>query len=337
MRRRDALKSMALAPLAGQLPKAGPGPANAVDLYREAFEKLPTPSEVEKALLEDVAVAPLDRAASDLAERCAPALALLIRGASAPSCDWGDALIDDFDTFVIDAVMKGRRLARLGSLRARIAIEAGRSAEGIDDAIATMTLGRHFVKGAVLIAQLIGRAIEISTIEAVAVSILKLDLASLGSLEARFLALPLGVDVPTTVRAEKAYFLGYYAPRHREELDAAKVEQWKGWYDRLAAACDDPAALDAMRAEAKPDAEKTQFFESLDGHRRARTIGDVKRALFRAGIAVAQDGPGAVGRVVDPTDGRPFDLRTWATGFELMSRFALYGKPNAALLIGKRS
>jgi hypothetical protein len=337
MRRRDALKSMALAPFAGQLPKAGPGPANAVDLYREAFDKLPALSETESAVLEDVAVAPLDRAASDLAERSAPALALLIRGASAPSCDWGDAWIDDFDTFVIDAVMKGRRLARLGSLRARIAIEAGRSADGIDDAIAVMTLGRYFLKGGVMIAQLVGMAMEHGTIAAVAASLPRLDRVGLPSLDARFLALPSGIDVATTVRAEKAYFLGYYAPRHREELDAAKVEQWKGWYDRLAAACDDPAAFDAMRSEAKSDAEKTQFFGTFDGYRRARTFADVKRALFRAGIAVAQDGPGAVGRVLDPTDGRPFELRTWASGFELTSRFALDGKPNAALLIGKRS
>ena len=95
-----------------------------------------------------------------------------------------------------------------------------------------------------------------------------------------------------------------------------------------------------MRAEAQGDAGKKRFFESFDACRRARTYADVKRALFRAAIAVAGDGPGAVGRVVYPTDGRPFALRTWATGFELTSRFSLEWKPNkppAALIVGKHS
>ena len=66
----------------------------------------------------------------------------------------------------------------------------------------------------------------------------------------------------------------------------------------------------------------------------------MKRALFRAAIDVAGDGPGAVGRIVDPTDGRPFSLRIWANGFELTSRFSLEWmskKPAAALIVGKHS
>ena len=57
MKRRDVLRSMALAPLAGKLPLAVPvsEPAEAVALYRQAMEKLPTPSTAEDELLIDVA------------------------------------------------------------------------------------------------------------------------------------------------------------------------------------------------------------------------------------------------------------------------------------------
>ncbi len=337
MKRRDVLRSMALASLAGSLshPTKAEGPTNAVDVYREACGKLPTLNDQEKKLLDDVATMPLDRVATDLVDRAGPALELLTRGSLCPSCNWGSTWVGEGFERATDWFMNGRRLARLASLRARVAIDAGRVTPGLNDAIAALTLGRHFDQGAVLIAQLVGLAVEHATIGAIAVPLPRLDRGSLRALDARFLALPAMPDVPSTVRAEKAFFLGYVVPRDPKE--AAKVGPLTPWYDRLIAACTDAAALDAMRSEAEADAEKRQLFESFDAYRKARVYADVKRALFRAAIAVAEDGPGAVARVPDPFDGRPFGFRTWSTGFELTSRFALDKKPNAALIVGKRA
>jgi len=88
----------------------------------------------------------------------------------------------------------------------------------------------------------------------------------------------------------------------------------------------DLEAIDRLPARSKED-------EAIRG---ARTYAEVKRALLRAAIAVAADGPGAVGRVLDPSDGKPFDLRPRAVGFELTSRFALAGRPAASLVVGRR-
>jgi hypothetical protein len=336
MKRRDVLRSMALAPLAGPLSQAAePGkPANALDVYREAFARLPTLTDDDNERLEDVATMPLDGLATDLVDRARPALDILVRGASISACDWGSTWTGEGFERAADLFGPGRRIVRLATLRARVAIEAGRFLPGINDAVAALTLGRRFGEGAVMIAQLVGMAIEHASIAAVAASLPRLDRASLTALDSRFLALAAVPDLPTTIRAERAFFLGYVAPRDPEE--AAKIGPLTPWYDRLIAACNDPPALDAMRSEARSDAAKDQFFGSFDGYRGARTRADVKRSLFRAAIAVAGDGPAAIGRIPDPFDGRPFGLRTWSTGFELTSRFALDKKPNTALIVGKR-
>lgn len=341
MKRRDALRSLALTPLAAGLdfpPAVAARPAaNAVDAYREAMGELPTLTDDEKKLLENVAIAPLDRISAELVERAKSALECLVRGTSAPACDWGNSWTGDGFDAVTDWIMKARWVARLATLRGRIAIEAGRSSAGVDDAIAALTLGRHIDLGQVFIAQLIGWAIEHTAIEAVAASLPRLDRAALRALETRTLGLPKIPDLPATIRGEKAFFLGYYVPNNRDEVDDAKVKDCQAWYDRLAVACTDPTALDALRAEAQSNAERKQFFDSFDAQCRARVYVGVKGAMFRAAIAVVGDGPGAVDRVPDPSDGRPFGLRTWAAGFELTSRFALDGRPNAALIVGKRA
>jgi hypothetical protein len=328
---------MALAPLAVPLvrPVLAAGPENAVDAYREALGKVPTLTDDDKNRLNDVAGMPLDGIATDLVGRAAPALELLAAGASRPSCDWGDTWVGDGFEHVTDWIMQARPLARLSMLRARLAFESGRATAGIDQAIAVLRFARHLGQGGVMIAQLIGMAIEHETIAAVAVPLPRLDRVALRTLDTRFLDLPAIPDISSTVRAEKAFFLGYVVSHDPKE--AAKLGPLTPWYDRLIAACTDPTALDAMRSESKSDAEKTQFFDSFDGHRRARVYADVKRALLRAAIAVASHGTGAIDRIPDPFDGRPFGLRTWSTGFELTSRFALEKKPNAALIVGKRA
>ena len=145
------------------------------------------------------------------------------------------------------------------------------------------------------------------------------------------------LDTAAAVRAERRWYLDYYAPENPAEQTPAMVNHWSAWTARLADACEKPAALAAIRAEAKPDAEGGATSSTASTATvRARIYAGVKSAMFRAAISVARDGPGTITRVPAPTDGRPFTLRSWATGFELTSRFALEKKPKAALIVGRR-
>ena len=184
---------------------------------------------------------------------------------------------------------------------------------------------------------MLGLTIEHGAIAALAAPLPRLDRDELGAVDARFAALPAMLDPAAMVRAERRWYLAFYAPQHpAEETPARGRCRWSAWTDRLADASAAPTALAALRAEVNPESEEGHFLESFDGYLRARTYVEVKRAMLRAAIAIARDGPAAVARVPDPTDGRPFDLRSWASGFELTSRFALEKKPKAALIVGRR-
>jgi len=197
-------------------------------------------------------------------------------------------------------------------------------------------MGRHLVRGGVLIVELFGLAIEHAAIGALAAPLPRLGRDELRTLDSRCAALPAVPELAAMVRAEREWYRVFYAPANPTEETPAKVDHWSAWTARLADACADPAALAAIRAEAKPESDEAKFLDSFDAYLRARTYADVKRAMLRAAVAIARDGSGAVARVPDPHDGRTFTLRSWGTGFELTSRFALDGKPPASLVVGSR-
>jgi hypothetical protein len=53
----------------------------------------------------------------------------------------------------------------------------------------------------------------------------------------------------------------------------------------------------------------------------------VRSAMAAAGLAVMQDGPGALQSHPDPSTGRPFAYIQTANGFELQSSFQVAEKP----------
>lgn len=341
MNRRDLLRGLAGSTMAGSLAapaavRAATTGTDATALYHEAVEKLPAKSESEETFLANVATAPLGSGAEGYVEPAAAALGLLIRGSSATSCDWGDFWIRDNFEHLSGLGFGLRRLARLASLRGRIAIEGHRHTDGIADAFAAWTAGRHLMRGGVLVVQLFGQAIEHAAIDALGTSLPRLDRVELRTIEVRSRSLPTLLETAAMVRSERDWFLGDYAPSHPEEVDRAMIDRWSAWMTRLADACEAPASLAALREEARPESHEAKFFESLDAYLRSRIYSDVKRTMLRAAIAIVGEGPKAVERVPDPTDGRPFDLRTWATGFELTSRFALEKRPRASLVVGRR-
>ena len=338
MKRRDVLRAAALTPLA--LPWLGRAhaapPANVVDLYREAIRAMPAWTEADRTILNAVATTPLDRGTESILRRAEPALGLLIKAASATNCDWGDTWTGAGFETSMDFIGGARNLARLALLQARYNVEAGHPDQGLRVAFAAIVLGGHLVQGGVMIAQLVGLVSGYDGIGGAAATLTGLDRASLVEVDRRYRSLPPLPSLAATVRFEKAFFLGYCVPKERAKFDDAEVARLSTWYDRTADACATSEALAALRATAKAKSEEAQFFDALDGYRNARTYAEVKHALFLAAIAAAADGPGALATVPDPTDGLPFDVRSWATGFELTSRFGLENKPRASLVVGRR-
>ena len=59
----------------------------------------------------------------------------------------------------------------------------------------------------------------------------------------------------------------------------------------------------------------------------------VQRAMTVAGLAVAQEGPGALAGYADPATGQPFQYQATPTGFELQSAYQQKGKPMALTFV----
>jgi hypothetical protein len=342
MKRRDLIRSILFAPLASRwfgataLTAATVEP-NAVASYREAASLLPALTEEEAAFLSNSSAARLGRTAALIVRRGRRALDAVARGASAPDVDWGDAWTGDGFERVTDWMMQSRTLARLATLRARLAFHAGLERRAMGDVLAALTMARHLASGGVFIAQIIGWAIEHATIDVIGTWLPRLGRSGLADLRGRLDSLPIPPSLADAVRAERAFFLGYSLPRDRDEIDDERVARLLSLYDRLAEAAADPREdFAAIRRDFAAELSPGEFFDAFESFRSARVFVAVKRALLFAGIEVAVDGQGAINRVPDPSDGRAFDLKSWATGFELTSRFALEGKPKAKLVVGTR-
>jgi hypothetical protein len=340
MKRRDLIRSILFAPLASRWFGAtaltvATVESNAVASYREAASLLPALAEAEATFLSNSSTARLGRTAAVLVRRSRRALDAVARGASAPVVDWGDAWTGDGFERVTAWMMQTRTLARLATLRARLAFHAGLERRAMGDVFATLAMARHLASGGVFIAQIVGWAIEHATIDAIGAWLPRLGRSGLADLRGRLDSLPIPSSLADAVRAERAFFLGYSLPRNRDEIDHERAARLLSLYDRLAEAAAEPGEdFVAIRCDNPVELIHGKFVGAFEAFRLARVFVEVKRALLFAGIEVAADGLGAINRVPDPSDGLPFDLKSWATGFELTSRFALEGKPKARLVVG---
>ncbi len=339
MRRRELLRSIALTPLVGSLGVASPAlEANAATHYLDAVAKLPPRSEANDALVKDESKTRLDAAAKSFVDRSAPALEALRVGASIPRCDWGDRWTTSkaFDS-APDLFMDGRRLARVALLRARFAFRDEQVRVGVDLNVNAMIFGRHVAQGKVLIAQIFGLNIEQSALIATAVELPRITVDDLHYLSKRLDALPDLVSIRDVVMGERAFFLGYWVPNGDPKPSESDIKKYMKLSDRLAQVCDDPAGLASLSDDYKNEPDYTGLIEGLIGlSENAIPNIKVRRAMLRAAIAIVERDPTAIDRVVDPIDGKPFDVRRWSTGFELTSHFAMKDKPKTSLIVGTR-
>ena len=122
-------------------------------------------------------------------------------------------------------------------------------------------------------------------------------------------------DAAATVRAERPGSCVITPRAIPRRSTGPRSDRWSAWYDRLADACADPTALGAIRAEARPESEEAKFFDIASTDTSGgRIYADVRRRCSARRSSIVRDGPGAVARLPDPTDGRPFELRTVVDG-----------------------
>jgi hypothetical protein len=217
-----------------------------------------------------------------------------------------------------------------------------------------------------MIAMLVQNAIEFAAIDALAAQLPKLDAATLAGLNARLDKLPAPTRVRDTLAHETRWFvtwlkdkvgdghgdawrqefLGFItnedpsAPKLREGIKTMSGADMVKALDRLAAAYDEMGSLLKLSPEQfaarwpafKAQAQKASVVAEctlpaldtvIDRDHRI----EVKRALLRAAIAVAKDGPAALKNHPDPFGKGPFEYKALPQGFELKSKFLQNGTP----------
>src|SRR4051794_26181953 len=134
---------------------------NAALRYWQAFAHLPKLNEGQQALLAEPPSATRPSAeAAKLAASGKDALLYLHRGAAIGPCDWG-LHTEDGPYLLLPHLGKGRDLARLACLKARVDFADGHPGEAVDEAADTIVMGRHLSAGqTAIISYLVQLAVE---------------------------------------------------------------------------------------------------------------------------------------------------------------------------------
>lgn len=198
---------------------------NAALRYWQAFAHLPALDERQQKLLAAPASGgPVDLEAAALSEQGRDALLYLRRGAAISQCDWG-LHPEDGPYLLLPHLAKGRELARLASLRARVEFAHGNGQAGVDTAADAIVLGRHVSTDLpTIISYLVQLVIERTAIDTLATHLAGLEPAALERLERRLNALPPGGSLEASMRVERDSFTGWAIERLRQMKDA---DPWK--------------------------------------------------------------------------------------------------------------
>src|SRR5438045_2640049 len=184
---------------------------NAALRYWQAFSQLPK--------MEEGAAAGSDAESAKLAESGANALLYLRRGAAIGPCDWG-LHHEDGPYLLLPHLSKGRDLARLAALKARLDLAAGRQPEAVDTAADALVMGRHLSGDlTAIVSYLVQLAVERTEIEALAPHLAGLDAAALERLDKRLAALPPGGSLEACMRVGRDSFLDWAVNQLRQMND----------------------------------------------------------------------------------------------------------------------
>jgi hypothetical protein len=331
--------------------------ANAALKYWQGFALLPPRDEARQRRLSDWRTTPLDDDLRKLVGASEKGLLYLRRGAALPRCDW--ALdYEDGISLLLPHLEKARSLTLFACLRARIALSDGRPAEGVDNLVAALTLGRH-VADPIFVSLLVDHAIEQNAGDALALLLPKLDDATLKHLAERLDALPQAATLDQAMVTERDYF-GNWAIRWLKEQERTAGRNLRANVrallvgnqdtDEVMKLVDDNSAkrlIDAMEAlgpfyeeerrlvglprdqflERWPEFERKQsanpvarlVMPSLKNIVDSRDRAAARLAMLKAAVAVARDGRSALAKHPDPFGNGPFQYTARPHGFELRS------------------
>jgi hypothetical protein len=367
-----ALQASPLAARQQQPPPGGLG-ENAALRYWQAFAHVPALDDAQKKLLEGPAGAGApDAEAVKVAEAGRDALIYLRRGAAIGPADWG-LHREDGPNLLLPHLGRGRDLARLAALQARVDFARGDAAAAVDGAADAIVLGRHLGADVpTLITYLVQLACERIGIESVAPHLAGLDGAALDRLEKRLAALPPGGSLEACLTVERDSFLDWAVTRLRAMADA---QPWKETVlrplsgspeeqDKIVAASGGTRQgvlknLEALRPvyeevrgllplpQREFHAEAAELRRRTEPNAIARAVlpafgkvydrdaaGRTRMTLLRAAVAAARGGAGRVDEFKD-TNGTPLTYRETAEGFELVSTVVDEGKPVVLVVGGK--
>jgi hypothetical protein len=323
---------------------------NAALRYWHAFDAMGKLEPRPEDYLDPETWKPLDDAARKLLDEHKTSLLYLRRGASMPACDWGLHL-EDGPGLLLPQLQKSRDLARLGCLSMRRNFEEGRPAEAVEDLMASLTLARHLSSDRTMIAMLVQFAIETTAHHAAAPYLTHLDAKGLQALSARLEKLPPSATLRLSIDLENEAMIGWLIQRINEKMPPETVEKIMGGegsytklfkslgaqgcvkelenlrkdYEELSKALALPRAQqDAKVDEARKKMEANVFGKLLvpavNKVRAAEDRMEVRRAMFRAALVLAQDGPEAARKIKDPAGDGPFTIEKLESGYELRSK-----------------
>ncbi|HEY1375245.1 MAG TPA: hypothetical protein VGF55_00535, partial [Gemmataceae bacterium] len=344
--------------------------ANAAMKYWQAFAQLPPRDDHKQERVRDWRTTPLDAAARELATESDKCFLYLRRGAALSRCDWS-LDYEDGVGLLLPHLDKARTLTLLACLRARIALADGRPADGVDNLLAALTLGRH-VADPIMICLLVDLNIELNAGDAIGLLLPKLDVTTVKRVADRLDALPAAATVEQTLVTEREHFVGWGIRRLKDLEQAgggdmrAKVRALIGSDDanEIMTLVDDASAkrlIEALeglrpfldeqrRLVALPRDQFLAQWPALQAKQsvnhaakvmlpavakvvNARDRARAHFALLRAAVDVVRDGQGALAKHSDPFGKGPFQYAARPHGFELRSALQIEGKP-VVLVVG---
>jgi hypothetical protein len=192
---------------------------NAALKYWQAFAQLPKFTDAQSHKLNaEFLTMPVDAHAWEIVAKADYALRMMHRAAKLPHCDWGLAY-DEGIELLLPHAQASRTLATLACLRARIRFEDGHFAEGIEDIIDAMTVGRHVSMDGSLITLLLDYGIEYRADETLALYLPKLSSEAIKSLKTRLASLPPGESPTEGMVFEEKAGLDWLIRKVKEQKD----------------------------------------------------------------------------------------------------------------------
>ena len=337
---------------------AAPAATNAAVIYGQAFALYNALSKEEKGLIVDWRTNVDAATEAELCEKLQPITDLMHQAAVVSNCDWG---VEQpiMPSTRLPYLGPSRNLARAAVWNVAHCRKDDPSA-AIDDLVATSQLGQNVTSPAILIGHLVHMAIQGTVIDYVtehASGLLSAgdtrltDLLSDGNYGNYNEGLRGAFEQEADIHARECDWVAAMPPEEAmheltQFLDNSSHQIQPSEMAQTIAYLRQVAELQGQYAQALglPEAEYRAWLANLDEAAKSNPFVEplvtmlggavnrtqamtVRTAMAEAGLAVLQDGPGALQTNPDPLTGKSFTYTQTADGFELQSTFQLSGKP----------